>query len=46
MNRMLAGTIIQNSGSLRSPVNINDPVNSNVSTAGTEVIIKMPAKYD
>ena len=34
--------MLQNSNGTESPVTINDLVNTDGSTAGTEVIIKMP----
>ncbi|MBA2562445.1 MAG: histidine kinase [Chitinophagaceae bacterium] len=38
--------MIQNTNGNESPVTINDLVNADGSAAGTEVIIKMPVKYD
>jgi hypothetical protein len=43
---LIAIAIIQNSESHESPVNIYDLVNADGSSAGTEVIIKMPVMYD
>jgi len=38
--------ILQNSNETESPVTINDLENGDGTTAGTEVIIKMPVVYD